>query len=832
MGFKRIYDEKKYKGNKYLIRSYSKDKELYKNGSFLASYESIKNDCLITKQYCIVECKTEYYFLCWDIDFKKSFPQEMLNKHYEITEYIITKINNVLNELIITANCSYVYAESTIGYGKHIYYPDIIVDRKFHEKLYSLVMCKINKDKKYNFEDYDIIDDTVCKYNGIRLFGSINDDGAYYYPVKDKSTVKITGDIEKDFDYCLLNTECNKYNFELKIIFDSDDENVDNKEIQNYKKTKTLQYKSTKFSGEYKKMEELILIIKEYNKKYVDWIKIGMSLYNTDNSEKMMDVWHQWSSINYNCNYDEISKKWDSFNSLEKGYTMGTLRKMAKDTNYDLYIEWYNKYYKYEIVNLIKDFDQQTCANYFKNKKPNSYIYKRGEWFALLENNLWKKIYKNENSKMINDITDTIKNDLIELKNNLKPEDELLKTIPSVSKKLGTSHFIYGIIDFLRDKYNNDEIEFDFKSNLFGFNNLVYDLQKNMFRNYEKNDYVTITVGYNWSEPVEEEIKNINDLISKIHIDETIRSFYLDILCSALWGITLQYYIFFNGSGSNGKSVLSDLLIKALGDYAKVINSIILCEKRKQGANTELANLSKKRLVIAREPPKTQNVKLSNSLLKELTGGCEISARKIYSDDEKTPICMTLIIECNQKPLLEEEPTDGDIRRIIDLLFETKFVDDGSQNNENRFKKDVYYVSDEFRNKHKCAILKILFEHNKNYKKELIIPEKVIKRTNEYIEASVEIFEWFKSQFEKVENYKNEDFISFQDINNLLKLGEYYQTLSKIDKRKLTREKLVNLFKENSLYNKYYRDDVNTHIDGIKVNLPKRLIGFKIKDEI
>jgi 5-bromo-4-chloroindolyl phosphate hydrolysis protein len=126
----------------------------------------------------------------------------------------------------------------------------------------------------------------------------------------------------------------------------------------------------------------------------------------------------------------------------------------------------------------------------------------------------------------------------------------------------------------------------------------------------------------------------------------------------------------------------------------------------------------------------------------------------------------------------------------------------------------------------------ILFEHNKNYKKELIIPEKVIKRTNEYIEASVEIFEWFKSQFEKVENYKNEDFISFQDINNLLKLGEYYQTLSKIDKRKLTREKLVNLFKENSLYNKYYRDDVNTHIDGIKVNLPKRLIGFKIKDEI
>lgn len=88
-------------------------------------------------------------------------------------------------------------------------------------------------------------------------------------------------------------------------------------------------------------------------------------------------------------------------------------------------------------------------------------------------------MYKNENSKLINDITDTIKGDLIELKNNLKPEDELLKLIPSVSKKLVTSKFISGVIDYLREKYRNDSIEFDMKSNLFGFNNMVYDLEIN-----------------------------------------------------------------------------------------------------------------------------------------------------------------------------------------------------------------------------------------------------------------------------------------------------------------------------------------------------------------
>ena len=34
------------------------------------------------------------------------------------------------------------------------------------------------------------------------------------------------------------------------------------------------------------------------------------------------------------------------------------------------------------------------------------------------------------------------------------------------------------------------------------------------------------------------------------------------------------------------------------------------------------------------------------------------------------------MFKCNKKPLLEEEPTEADARRIIDLLFESKFTDD------------------------------------------------------------------------------------------------------------------------------------------------------------
>lgn len=590
----------------------------------------------------------------------------------------------------------------------------------------------------------------------------------------------------------------------------------------------------------YKEIYELLSLIQEKNQNYNDWIRVGIILYRINNSEEMKTIWKVWSQKNYIFKSsqfsnleEEINYKWNSFKEcVGDKFTIGVLKKMAKDMNIEKYIEWYNKNDKKQIVNLIKDFDQQNVAIYFKNKKPDNYIYKKGDWYVLMENNLWRQMYKNENSKLINDITESVKEDLIELKNNLKPEDETLKLIPSVSKKLGTSKFISGVIDYLREKYRNDSIEFDMKSNLFGFNNIVYDLEKNEFRNYIKEDLITITTGYDWKEPLEEEINLINKLLSQIQTEKEILDFYLDIYCSGLWGTTLQNYIIFNGSGSNGKSMMNDFILKCFGNYGHVINSIVLCEQRKQGANTEIANCHKKRLIISREPSTKDNVKLSNSLLRELTGGNEISARKIYSDDEKTSLKLTLIIECNKKPLLEEEPQEADMRRIIDLLFDSKFTDDNDMiNNVNVFEKNTYYVEEEFREKYKYALMKILLKHNKNhYKKKLIIPESVKKRTLKYVETSVEILEWFNQTYEKIENYQINDYVKIYEINDELKNSEYYNSLDKKEKRRLTKEKIVILFKNNPLFKNYFKEEIDTFVNGEKFKAPLRICGYKKRE--
>ncbi len=844
MNFKFIKNESEYPNEQYLVRAYGDLK-----GIMISDFNSIKTNCVETKEYCLVEKKTNYYILSWDLDFKDKLDECYRDNHEKITKYIIEKINESIDYLTINADKSYVYAESTKGLGKHIYYIFMIVDQYLHTKIRNIIMEKIKKENKYNYELIDnIIDVRVCKSTGIRLFGCVKDDG-YYYPVKEKSTYNIAGNIEDDFKFCLLNTTAIKYNFNLKFDFDDNESDKDDSKTLKQSSTINKEYftNKTEYKIEYKKINdinleeinELLDIIQEKNKKYEDWINVGLSLHTTNNSVDMRNLWFNWSLKNYkweskqfNTPEEEINYKWTSFKEIEKPLTLGTIKKIAKDFNIEKYVEWFNKYNKKSIVILIKDFDQQTVANYYKNKKPNDYIFKDGNWYMLLENNLWRKTPKRDDSKLKNDITEIIKQDLIELKNILKPEDDLLKLIPTVSKKLGTSKFISGVIDYLYDKYRNEHIEFDMKSNLFGFNNLVYDLETNIFRNYQKEDLITITTGYDWKEPEKQEIQLVTNILKQIHPNEILRNFYLDILCSGLWGVTLQNFIIFNGSGSNGKSMFNDLMLKAVGNYGHIIKSSMLSEKIKQGANTDVANMDRKRYIVSRETDEHQ--KISNSIVKEYTGGSGISARKLYENEDKTVLHLTLVLECNKKPKLTEEPTEGDARRIVDLLFESKFTKDKDLiNNTNIFESNVEFVKNEFREKYKYSLIKILFEHNKNnYKKELIIPDIVKKRTTQYMEQSFEIFEWFNETFHKIENYSENDYVSISDINEILKTSEYFGTLSKNEKRKITREKLITLFMDNPFYKKYYQDEINTYKNGMKVFLPKRLIGYKIKENL
>lgn len=309
MEFIRI-NEKEYTNEQYLVRSYSGEHD----GSYKSTYDAIKNNCINTKKHCLVEIKTYFFTLAWDFDFKPNLDKLYLDNYENIINYIISKINEVLDEYIITPNKDFVYAVSTNGKGVHIYYVFLIVDKKLSMLFYHKVMEKIEKEKIYNIETMKkIIDKSVCDYNGIRLFGCIKD-GGYYYPVKDKSTFYIFGNLEQDFNYCLLNKNTDKYNFQLKI--EIPDNNINTEKIKNNTTNNIKKENNFKINDDSEKINELLDIIKTKNKDYQDWIDVGMSLHTLSNTNDMMNIWYEWSCYNYNCNYNEIVKKWNSLNQI------------------------------------------------------------------------------------------------------------------------------------------------------------------------------------------------------------------------------------------------------------------------------------------------------------------------------------------------------------------------------------------------------------------------------------------------------------------------------------------------------------------------------------
>ena len=397
--------------------------------------------------------------------------------------------------------------------------------------------------------------------------------------------------------------------------------------------------------------------------------------------------------------------------------------------------------------------------------------------------------------------------------NKLKIRIKSLKSL-AMKKNIIETYKEYGVKD----------INFDDKWWLFGFNNLVYDLKIHQFREYEKIDYVSITTGYDWIEPSQKEINTINEIINQIMPIEDEKMLYKTILSASFEGRCLEKFIIFNGSGGNGKGVIDDILVKSLGYYAIIANNSILIEKNKTGSNPEKANLHKKRLVIFREPSGTE--KFNMSIIKELSGGGKLATRSHFETDTEKLLHGTIICECNKRPLFNEEPQDADVRRIIDIYFRTKFTDNDKllDPEEHIYKADINLKNNDFQEDHKRALVKILMEAYKVYeqnKYQFKIPETIAKRTEEYLEKSCYILQWFKDNYILTDDKIN--IVKIADMFTSFKLDEYYENLTKQEKRKLNKSHFVDYFANNIITKKYYKE---------KTNMERNILFFwKKKDD-
>ncbi len=130
----------------------------------------------------------------------------------------------------------------------------------------------------------------------------------------------------------------------------------------------------------------------------------------------------------------------------------------------------------------------------------------------------------------------------------------------------------------------------------------------------------------------------------------------------ALTGSTREHVLaFFFGGGANGKSTFTGIIQRLLGDYAGPAARGLLFRSRGDRHPTELAALHGKRFVVCAEID--SGASFDEALVKDLTGGDVISARRMREDFWSFAPTHKLFINGNHKPTVRGDD-DGIWRRL------------------------------------------------------------------------------------------------------------------------------------------------------------------------
>jgi putative DNA primase/helicase len=151
-----------------------------------------------------------------------------------------------------------------------------------------------------------------------------------------------------------------------------------------------------------------------------------------------------------------------------------------------------------------------------------------------------------------------------------------------------------------------------------------------------------------------------------------------------------QTFHVYHGSGSNGKSLLVDLMAATLGDYKGTVPVTLVTDVRGKigGTSDEVLKLKGVRYAVMQELSK--GAKLNEGIMKELTGSDPVQARGLYSESEIFIPQFKLALGTNNLFDINSND-DGTWRRIRKCPFLSKFIDDGEYYEDDSpyvFKKD------------------------------------------------------------------------------------------------------------------------------------------------
>ena len=539
------------------------------------------------------------------------------------------------------------------------------------------------------------------------------------------------------------------------------------------------------------KMPEVIAIAKELmkliNVKRADhhdtWMHVGWTLYNiTDGCKDGLDMWVEFSkNVERRAHVDE-SRCIFEWNKMEKrNITLGCLRYLARIDNPEGYKEFEETNRNARIKESLSG--GQNCLA----KQLYDLV---GEYFVCgnVTKNLWYE-YKNHRwvesdagitlrQRITTDIIPRFNAYRVKLEEELKAkigvngiteadiekdQNKIKADINVLMAKLNNAGFKRGILTECQEYFYNEEFlqKLDANPYLIGFNNGVLDLKYCEFRPGDPGDYVSMTTGYDyqafdWEDP---EVQEVETILVKLFPDEILRQYIIEYCARLLkGGNDAKTFNCWTGVGDNGKSILIELIEKALGKYAIKFPTTLLTGKRTQSsaAAPELARTHGVRFAVVQEPD--GNDVINAGLMKELTGNDTFFVRGLYNAGGEIKPMFKLALICNRLPRLSAED-QATWNRVRVVPFESRFPknkDEVPVEWEDQLEAKVFYRDEtlgERLNSLKKAFMWMMVETYKRCARYgwSADPEKVLDATNNYRKNN-DFFLQFISECCKQEN--------------------------------------------------------------------------------
>lgn len=441
--------------------------------------------------------------------------------------------------------------------------------------------------------------------------------------------------------------------------------------------------------------------------------------------------------------YKNLNNFWSNYNQLVNNGTLIVNNYYNGEQEFSCYVQLHNDILRNKeltkFYNLIIDGHKVIMISELVSKLERDFKYTRGHWFHF-DFSIWRTDEDNiELKKKILGISNHLLRIQQYYENNRENGSvDILKSVKSLMNKIYKPGFQDEIIKGAKMYYIDEDfyIKLNSKKHLVPFRNGVFDLLTNKFRTTTKDDYINLTLGYEYSENTKN--TEVYNFLNQVLPDVSVRDYVLKKMSECLNGdIPNTNFLMFIGDGANGKTQLLNLMKATMGEFGEKVEVTLLTRKRNNAneANTEKIKLMNKRFAFLSEPEDGEKINIG--LLKELTGSEEIVARGLYQESMSFVMEAKLFLACNELPEIKGE--DSALwRRIRVVDFPSRFVDEPSGVNEyqidrtlpSRMREDVTW---------RQTFINILLSY---YNKHVSEPNEVKLRTNEYREENNPLQQW------------------------------------------------------------------------------------------